>query len=142
MPQAVDPYWIIEDGLLRIVYVIRSEVPYPDLESLEPSYEGLLARLDRVGREGKAVIVDFRNGPPPRNDEAFERATRPYRRRIFEGFVAGGVLVRTASGRMQLTRTSREDEGVYVVASEEHELQAYLDERLDEAGVERATGID
>jgi hypothetical protein len=120
----------------------RSDLPHPSLETLEPSYEALLTRLDRAGREGKAIIVDFCTGPPPRNDDDFERATRPYRLRLFEGFVAGGVLVKTASGKMQLTRTSREDSGLYVVASDVDELKAHLDARLDEAGIERARDFD
>ena len=67
---------------------------------------------------------------PLRSDPAFDEVVREHRPRVFEGFHIGAVLVRTLSGKIQLTRHERVDR-VYRVFDDEAEALAFLIDALD-----------
>jgi len=83
--------------------------------------------LQRAGAQG--LLIDLREGPL-RNDPAFDAAVSEHRPRVFEGFHVGAVLVRTLSGKIQLSRHERVDR-VYRVFDDEAEVLAFLRDTLD-----------
>lgn len=131
MLETLGEFWIVEVENIGIVHLWRTAEPYSDIASVVDSFEILLAKFREIGAAEKGLFVDFRRGPPARNDSEFEKAAKPYRTKLFEGFAVGAVLVKTAAGLMQLTRTAREDGRVYEVFDDEEELRSYLDSHLN-----------
>jgi hypothetical protein len=126
-----DNFWQVDLYAPRIVRIARSSEQFTTATEARDSYAGLWQQihalpLDR-GRHG--LVVDLRDGPQ-RSDPAFEEATRDHRARVFEGFRAGAVLVRTLSGKLQLGRLEREDRA-YRAFDDEAEALAFLRDSLD-----------
>jgi hypothetical protein len=72
----------------------------------------------------RRVLVDFRGGPPGRNDPEFERATDEVRRQMAR-FERVAILVRTAAGKLQALRLSPTSERLQVF-QDEGEARAFL----------------
>ncbi|MBZ5710743.1 hypothetical protein [Nannocystis pusilla] len=124
-----DTFWRVEPGP-RIIRIVRTAAPYTSADEAGASYEALWQRVHALpfDRSRRAVLVDLRLGPQ-RNDPAFEEATREHRVRVFDGAGAGAVLVRTLSGKIQLVRHERQDQG-YRTFDDEDEAVAFLEEAL------------
>jgi hypothetical protein len=126
-----DKFWQVDLCAPQIVRIARSSEQFVTTEDARDSYAGLWQQihalpLDR-GRHG--LVVDLRDGPQ-RSDPAFEEATKDHRARVFEGFRAGAVLVRTLSGKLQLGRHERTDRA-YRAFDDEAEALAFLRDSLD-----------
>jgi hypothetical protein len=126
-----DKFWRVELYAPQIVRVARTPEPFTRADEARDSYAGLWQTvqaqpLDR-GRHG--LLVDLRDGPQ-RSDPAFEEAVRDHRARVFDGFCAGAVLVRTLGGKLQLGRLEREDRA-YRAFDDEAEALAALRDALD-----------
>ncbi len=109
-----------------VVRVARTAETYTELDEVHTTFVELRERLRSLpldrGRHG--LLVDLRDGPL-RSDPPFEAAAREHRQHLFDGFVAGAVLVRTLSGKIQLTRHERLDR-VYRTFDDEDEALAFL----------------
>ena len=109
-------YYRIEtlDGYVRIV---RSARPYTDLPGLDAEHAQLERALAPL--RGLPVLVDLRDAPG-RNDPAFEERMSAHRRVLFRGAPRACVLVRTATGVLQVRRHVKEDglEGRVVVTND------------------------
>lgn len=111
------------DGM--IVRMIRSSVPHPSVQAMETSYLGVAFTFDRIGRQGRCLLVDARNGAG-RNDPEYDAAFRRARERIDAGLLRIAVLLRTATGMLQLMRLSEEDGTVRLITMSEPDAIAYL----------------
>jgi len=113
----------VEPGLLRLARTAR---PFDDLADLKRSDDAvaqvLLARSPREPR----LLLDLRSGPPGRNDPEFERAGADSRRALATLFTRVAILVRTAAGRLQVSRLTREDRTVPGIFLDEGEALAWL----------------
>jgi hypothetical protein len=61
-------------------------------------------------RRTLGLLVDLRSAPS-RNDPEFEETVKDFRQALFSIFQRASILVRTATGKMQLTRHVRSDGG-------------------------------
>jgi hypothetical protein len=128
-----DRIWRIDRVAPQVIRASRTPEPLVGIDEVVASFLDLRQRLGElpIDRARNALLVDLREGPL-RSDPAFDAAVREHRPRLFEGFHIGAVLVRTLSGKIQLTRHERTDRA-YRVFDDEAEALAFLDEALDEA---------
>lgn len=126
----VELYWddyvtVIADPDGIVVYMIRSKIPHPSPEVMEASYMQVSLALDRYGRRGRCLLVDTRNALG-RNDPEYDAAFRRARDRIDAGLLRIAVLLRTATGILQMMRLSEEDGTVRLVTMNQEAALAYL----------------
>ncbi|MEO0326820.1 MAG: hypothetical protein AAF447_28015 [Myxococcota bacterium] len=92
----------------RIVVMERSAVPFPEGEAeIEEAFLGFVTVLRGLPQAELHLIIDSRRAPG-RNDEAFERVQRKYRRDLFNAFRSTTVVLASVIGRMQVARYERE----------------------------------
>lgn len=118
-------FTITVDPLTRIVSAWRSPEPFPSLAEVERCLSAMAADLAGTTRGQHALLLDVRDGPM-RNDDGFEEAMGRHRATLFEGLVASAVLVRTAAGRLQLTRMARQEKLERPVFTDDAEARNYL----------------
>jgi hypothetical protein len=113
-------------GLVRY---IRSEHPYPSLDSVRDVHAEIARVLRALGERELKLLIDSR-AAPPRNDPAFEAEIV----RAFAGFasvfMARAALIKSAVGKLQVRRLSRAvwtDDSAPVVFNDEGEALSYLD---------------
>lgn len=125
--------WRVDHPAPRIVRLTRTSEPYASIEEVHATFVDLRQRLHAlpIDRARHGLLVDLRDGPL-RSDPPFEAAAREHRPRLFEGFVAGAVLVRTLSGKIQLSRQERLDRA-YRTFDDEEEALAFLRDAVDGA---------
>jgi hypothetical protein len=110
----------------KVVRLERTNVPFLSSDVCVQSHDTVLQKLDMLVRGAYVLLVDLRLAPP-RNDLAFEEAVAQKRRALLVGFQRAAILVRTASGRMQVTRHMRDDGLEVGVFNNEREALRYLD---------------
>lgn len=112
----------------RILRYRRTAVPFPSLEAAERTYEQVLSTYDRVGRQGRGLLVDSRDAQG-RNDPEFESSLIRFRSRAIPGFSAYAVLMRTAVGMLQaqrMNRSLRGDPQPFLTTDQEDEAIRFL----------------
>jgi hypothetical protein len=114
---------VVRPGM--IVRLERSKVPFQTSDECVESHDAVLHKFDMLVRGAYVLLVDLRLAPP-RNDLAFEAAVARKRRALLVGFQRAAILVRTASGRMQVTRHMRDDGLEVGVFNSEREALGYL----------------
>lgn len=87
----------------RIVRVQRSERPYQAAADLNQERLLLGEALDKLGREGRALLIDSRAAPPS-TDERLGEEFRRFRVEVLRGFAPVAALVRTKVGILQVNR--------------------------------------
>jgi hypothetical protein len=121
-----DAYFVVEsDSVNHLVVVRRTERAFETLDDATRAHEAVVEKLSMLSRRAFCLLVDLRSAPL-RSDPEFEEAIAPVRKRLFSGFARTAVIVRTAAGRMQVSRHLRSDgvdPNVYV---EENEAIAFL----------------
>jgi hypothetical protein len=112
-------------GRLRtdgIVWLRRTAIVYPSVDEVHRAYDEFLGLVDdwvlrrriksgNLGtktRSQMAWLFDVRSAPSHRNDAEFERAVEDRRKDLLRRSPLLAILVQSASGRMQLTRMSRD----------------------------------
>jgi hypothetical protein len=129
MPLLTTPHWILEiDRDRAIVRVRRTAEPIASLDAFRTHIPAIRAALAGVDGARHGLLVDLRDGPM-RSDPAFESAVRTLREEVFYGFARRATLVRTAVGRLQVTRVARESPapaGSTAVFMDEAEALAWL----------------
>jgi hypothetical protein len=118
------------DAARGIVWLARTSEPYPNLAAVRAGQEAVLDALRRCTHLRPVMLVDLRAGPS-RNDPEFEQLAKRFRQELFTIFRRAAVLVRTASGTMQLTRYARSDGFGTGVFTDEDEAIAYLLDKTD-----------
>lgn len=126
MSPFADEYVHVEvDAAKKLARFTRTTAVFPSLAQLEHSFGSGSAALERLERARYALFVDLRDARGS-NDPAFEQAMVHARRRLMTGFARIGVLVKTASGALQVRRHAKEDGVDLGVFTDETELLAYL----------------
>lgn len=124
-PLYQDPYLTLtlEDGVLY--RIVRTALPYPDMDAMRQVMEGLISAVDRAGRAGRYILFDTR-APVGRNDAEFEQAMAPLRPRLGRGIVRTGILLRSATGVMQMKRWAAQDGSEWVIGTDEAAVLSHL----------------
>jgi hypothetical protein len=122
-----NPYFRIvtepERGLVRIVRT--GEVMPRDEEAIRRAFGAMVDPLRKLA--GYKALIDLRNGPPGRNDDEFERATRTAQSEVVRNFSRVAFLVRSAVGKLQVRRLARGGSNSNVFFDEDEALR-YLAE--------------
>ena len=113
------------DASKKLARFTRTTAVFPSLAQLERSFGDGSAALEQVDRARYALFVDLRDARGS-NDPAFEQAMVRARRRLMTGFGRVAVLVKSASGALQVRRHAKEDGVEMGVFTDEDELLAYL----------------
>jgi hypothetical protein len=98
---------LTEDDDAGVYRLVRTATPYPSTEALRTAaveIERAAALLPR----GSALLIDSREALP-RNDAEFEDEFKRARRPILAHFPRVAILVRSAVGKLQVSRYVRED---------------------------------
>ena len=111
------------DGV--VVRMVRSPMAHPSPKVMEDSFLQVARALDIRGRQGCCLLVDMRRAIG-HNEPEYEAAFRRSRDRIDAGLLRIAVLLRTATGMLQLMRLSEEDGTVRLVTMDEQVAIAYL----------------
>jgi hypothetical protein len=122
-----DPYArVTHDPTRRLVQYRRSDLPYPTpaiaLQSIHRQRSAMLSpprTLDCV------ILMDVRDGPL-RTDPEFEQVMKQSSPDMGQHFKRCAVLVRTAIGRLQLTRHLTERRSPSLVFDDESRALAWL----------------
>lgn len=116
-------HWLMdESGYERVVVLRRTSVPFASAEAIFRSTEEVTSKL-RAYHRRFGVVADLRLAPP-RNDAAFEEATRSFRAALQTCFARVAVLLQTPVGVLQVNRVKR-DEGAalfFVTMNEDEAL--------------------
>ena len=109
----------------KLLVYRRSEVPFPSNDEMSAAFAALGDSLKGVHLEDWRLLLDTRLGPM-RNDEAFEKAMKPYRTGFTARFARTATLVKTAVGKLQIARLAREEHREPHAFDDEAEAIAYL----------------
>jgi hypothetical protein len=101
------------DGYVR---VNRLPKPFATVEESVRANEELAAQMRTSAV--KRLLFDLSQGPPGRNDEAFEQATESIRREMGQRFDKVAILVKSASGKLQVKRLATRNDNLLVTQNE------------------------
>ena len=96
------------DESTNVVVYRRSGAPFASVDEARQDYEAATGHVAPLAAARAAFLIDTRESPL-RNDEAFEALLAGVRKTLFENFSHIAVLVRTATGRLQVARHTRDD---------------------------------
>jgi hypothetical protein len=117
---------IVTEPARGLVRIVRSSEAMPrDEEAVRRAFGALVEPLRKLA--GYKALIDLRNGPPGRNDDEFERATRSAQTELIRNFSRVAFLVRSAVGKLQVRRLARGG-GSSNVFLDEQEALRYLAE--------------
>jgi hypothetical protein len=120
------PYWVVTyEDALHLVRATRTTKAYETVEEIERSMEELLDVGRKYPKKNLKLLLDVREGPL-RNDDAFEQVMARHRPKIFADFVALAILVKTAVGKLQVTRITREEGTGRPIFTDETAALAFL----------------
>ncbi len=129
MSAFADEYVRVEvDASKKLARFTRTTATFPSLAQLERSFGDGSAALEQLDRARYGLFVDLRDARGS-NDPAFEHAMVRARRRLMTGFRRVAVLVKSASGALQVRRHAKEDGVEMGVFTDENELLTYLSKR-------------
>lgn len=120
---------VVVDEDHRVVRLTRTAVHYPDIKAVDTSLSSSHAAMHKAARRDLGALVDLRQGPM-RNDPEFEAVTAKYRFKFAEGYGRSAVLVRTAVGKLQLSRLGREAHREIPIFDDEDAALRFLAEGL------------
>ena len=110
----------------KLIRIVRSAIPYPDVAALEHTYGEALAAIKALRQKDLSMLIDQRLATG-RNDPEFEQATARLRTRMYPLFRKRAVLVVSMVGKLQFQRLQREDGLERMVSRDEAELLRYLE---------------
>jgi hypothetical protein len=127
-----------------IVWLQRNDVIYPSVTAVHEAYDAFLALVDdwlldrriksgELGTKAKtqmAWIYDVRGAPQRRNDPAFEEVVQKRRPDLLQRSPILAVLVKTASGKMQVSRLARTGGADLMILDDPNEAVALVLERM------------
>lgn len=102
-----DPYTAVHhDPAQQLVFIKRYSLNYPSIAAIELSFDRINRSLEAIARRRTLLLVDAREAPL-RNDDGFENAFAHCHTRLTEGFKRTAVLLKSATGVLQLVRLSK-----------------------------------
>jgi hypothetical protein len=118
-------YYVLEhDAPARLAWLRRTAAHFEQLEDVSRNHDQLRRALAELPAD--KLLLDLREGPPGRNDAPFENALHATRKDLQHRYQQVAVLVRTAAGRLQMQRLSREDGVTIPVFLDESEALRFL----------------
>ncbi|MGZ3424978.1 MAG: hypothetical protein ACXVEF_44695 [Polyangiales bacterium] len=124
-------HWVLTyEEPLHLVRATRTNAPYDAVGDVERSMEEFLTVGRRFERRGLKLLLDVREGPL-RNDDAFEEVMTRYRTRLFADFAALAILVKTAVGKLQVARITRQEGRERPIFTDETAALAFLSKNAD-----------
>lgn len=134
---------LLPDG---IVWLRRTPFPYDALADVGRAYDDFLATVDdwllerrmksgalgTRARTPMAWLYDLRAAPAPRNDPAFEGVIQTRRADLLRRSPLLVILVKTAAGRMQVSRITGGKKAPFHVSDDLDESLSWLRARLAE----------
>lgn len=124
--QPINQHW--EGEFLRerqCVHLMRTAEVYVDLAQLAVACTQMCDWLTAFDQTALDLLCDMRLGPP-RNDEAFERAMAPFRKRMQAGFRRVAILVASPIGRLHVQRLAANDGIALAAFVDPAEAEAHL----------------
>jgi hypothetical protein len=120
-------HWVVSrEPARRIIRVARTDVPFGDSTNWPHAVAALADVIGIFDRATHAVLLDLRAAAMS-TDPEFERRVVPLQRKALDGFARAAVLVRTAVGLLQVTRSRRQSGGdTHGVFQDEDAALAYL----------------
>jgi hypothetical protein len=119
-----DYFRVLADDTARVVRLVRSVTPFSSIDAIEQTFDAVDRAITSIPPDW-ALLIDSRDGPL-RNDPVFEDILARARGRIIGRFTRVAVLVRSAIGKLQVGRYSREDRKPPTVFDDEAEALAFL----------------
>lgn len=119
-----DYFRVLADDTARLVRLVRSVTPFASIEDIEQTFAAVDRAITSIPPDW-ALLIDSRDGPM-RNDPVFEDILARARGRIIGRFARVAVLVRSAIGKLQVGRYSRDDRRPPTVFDDEAEALAFL----------------
>lgn len=105
------------------VRVTRTQKAFAEIADTERANDEVVEAMR--SRSPRRVLLDLREGPPGRNDQAFEDASARWRQKLGELFDKRSVLVKSAVGKLQVRRLTR-GAGNILVTQDEAEAIRFL----------------
>lgn len=119
-------HWEMNRGTkLLVLRVNRTEEPFLRIPDIAKSFGELEDALRAYNRRHFCLLVDMR-AAPQRNDPEFEQAASHQPAVLSAGFIRVAVLVRTASGRLQVGRHIRTQNISMQMFNDEAEAMLFL----------------
>lgn len=127
---ASDYFEVDLDPAAQRVIITRLGRTFESRVAAEEACRPVLDVLRAIDRASHTLLMDARLAVRV-NDPAYEEWYAPFRHQIVSGFARAAVLVRTASGRIQVSRLTVADrlERTLAIFSDMAEANDYLDER-------------
>jgi hypothetical protein len=108
------------------IRLVRTAEPIRSLADVEVAESVLERAAPKAERAKMGLLMDVREAPM-RNDPEFERTIAPRVARLGAGFGRTAVLVRSAIGKLQVARQSRDVTGSAIATfDDENEAVAFL----------------
>lgn len=108
-----------------LVRVVRSARAFRDTATIERVFSAVYSALGALELKDCGLLADQRLAPG-RNEPEFEQALARSRNQIYPLFQKRAVLVRSAIGKLQLSRLIKQDQYERLVSQDEAELLRYL----------------
>lgn len=109
----------------KVVFYKRKEKHWPRVEMITESFDRVVASLGPIDPKAHKILLDLRDGPF-RSDPEFEETMLKNTPRMMGAFGVVAVLVKTAVGRLQMSRIGRERHVDLHVFDDEEAALAYL----------------
>lgn len=106
-----------------VVVITRSEVAFASILDVIQSTEAVLKYIESLSK--MALLIDLRRALG-RNDPSFESIIAPFGHRVVAPFRKSAVVVKSATGRLQLERQLRADKSEALVFTSLEAAMAYL----------------
>jgi hypothetical protein len=113
------------DRARRLVRYTRTSAAFRDLSELEEVYSALIRAAQGLDQRRLGLLIDLREAPA-RNDPGFEEAIGRHRKAMMRGYGRVALLVKTAVGKLQVGRHTREDGVAGLVTQDETEALRFL----------------
>jgi hypothetical protein len=94
------------DAPARLVYLTRTAAQFATVDEMHRAHKEALRAVAPYLEHH--LLLDVRNGPS-RNDPEYEQGLASLRRQILVRFDRVAILVRSAMGKLHVTRLARED---------------------------------
>lgn len=149
--QVAQTYFDLELRSDGIVWLKRTPVPYGTIADVGRAYDDFLKAVDdwmlerrissgQLGTRARTLVAwlyDLRSAPGQRNDPEFESVIRRRRADLLKRSPFLVVLVKTAAGRMQLNRITKDDKNKLRISDDFNASVAWLREQIASAVVPR-----
>jgi len=132
-PLLVNTHWVLECGVrAEFLIVRRTANTYASVADVKSSFNAVTQIVDMLARNTMSVLIDMRLAPS-RNDPEFEAVAHEQPKYLSRDFKRSAVLIRTASGLLQMQRLVKKMGLPFKVFNEEKQALDYVLGRMEPA---------